>query len=261
MKTGSSDRRPPAPCLGCRSGSGNGKPTSSTCRASSATLSRRPSPAISAASVTGKSPPVATPAAGSLLSEEHRLMLVARVLEIARRVDDEIQLMIRADQPASARGRATSSPLQFVDALLRSGVGLRQSTSRSSGSARRGFGSRRDLLDFSRLIDQWSLLGIPLGSFRARRRPSTIRSRIRSRSRFPWPGSTTGPSRLRPSGSSFPPAAADGQAVGRRRPGRTSTPSPTISPTPASQPEPQAEARPRTGQRFRQDHWKNDEAG
>lgn len=99
------------------------------------------------------------------LSEENRLTLVARTLEVARQVDEEIQLQIRIDQPwgdYQARGQHQLSPLQFVDALLRSGVGL-SAVNLEIGVGYRPCGSAsRDLLDFSRLIDQWSCLGIPL---------------------------------------------------------------------------------------------------
>lgn len=99
------------------------------------------------------------------LNEEQRLGLVARTLEVARQVDDEIQLLIRIDQPwgdYQARGQHRLSPLQFVDALIRSGVGL-SGVNLELGMGYRPRGSApRDLLDFSRLIDHWSQLGVPL---------------------------------------------------------------------------------------------------
>lgn len=99
------------------------------------------------------------------LNEEARLSLAARTLEVARSVDDELQLVITIDQPwgdYQARGQHRLSPMQFVDALVRSGVGLSAvNLELAIGYRPRGTGSR-DLLDFSRLIDQWSLLGIPL---------------------------------------------------------------------------------------------------
>jgi len=99
------------------------------------------------------------------LSEENRLSLVARTLEVARQVDDELKLMVRIDQPwggYQARGQHRLSPLHFVDALIRSGVGLYGvNLEIAVGYSPRG-SSPRDLLDFSRLIDLWSCLGIPL---------------------------------------------------------------------------------------------------
>ena len=99
------------------------------------------------------------------LSEENRLALVARSLEIARQVDEENQLTIRVDRPwgdYQSRGQHRLSPLQFVDALVRSGVGL------SGVNLEIGMGfdsscrTTRDLIDVSRLVDLWSCLGIPL---------------------------------------------------------------------------------------------------
>lgn len=99
------------------------------------------------------------------LSEDNRLPLVARSLEIARQLDDEIMLILRVDQPwggYQARGQHRLSPLQFVDALIRSGVGVSAvNLEIAVGYIPRGSASR-DLLDFSRLIDLWSCLGIPL---------------------------------------------------------------------------------------------------
>jgi len=99
------------------------------------------------------------------LSEEDRLSLVARALEVAKQVDQEIQLIITVDQPwgeYQARGHHRLSPFQFVDALVRSGVGL-SGVNLEVGMGYQPRGSPpRDRLSFSRLIDQWSKLGVPL---------------------------------------------------------------------------------------------------
>ncbi|MEX2285806.1 MAG: endo-1,4-beta-xylanase [Planctomycetaceae bacterium] len=99
------------------------------------------------------------------IGEQDRLALVARTLEAARQVNDEIQLMIRVDQPwggYQARGQHHLSPIQFVDALWRAGVGLSGvNLEIAVGYRPRGSGSR-GLLAFSRLIDRWSVLGVPL---------------------------------------------------------------------------------------------------
>lgn len=105
-------------------------------------------------------------AGGALaLTEENRLTLVAKILEVARQVDQEGQFLIRIDQPwgeYQARGQHKLSPMHFADALIRAGmdvsainleIGVGYSTSASPS---------RDLVDFSRLIDQWSVLGLPL---------------------------------------------------------------------------------------------------
>jgi GH35 family endo-1,4-beta-xylanase len=99
------------------------------------------------------------------LNEESRLGLAARVLEVARQVDDVAQLLIRVDQPwgeYQAHGQHRLSPLQLVDALVRSGVGLAGVNLEIAVSYLPDGTPYRDLLDFSRMIDTWSVLGIPL---------------------------------------------------------------------------------------------------
>lgn len=99
------------------------------------------------------------------LNEEQRLTLVAKALEVARHTDEESQFIVRIDQPwgeYQARGQHKLSPLYFADALIRAGLGLAGLTLEIAvGYTPRG-SSSRDLLDFSRLIDQWSALGLPL---------------------------------------------------------------------------------------------------
>jgi len=99
------------------------------------------------------------------LSEESRLSLLVRVLEVARQVDEEAQLWLRVDQPwgeYQARGQHRLSPLQVVDALLRSGVSLAGvNLEIATGYQPRGT-PYRDQLDFSRLVDSYSVLGVPL---------------------------------------------------------------------------------------------------
>ena len=99
------------------------------------------------------------------LNEENRLTLTARTLEIASQVDEDNQLMVGIDQPwgdYQARGQHQLSPLQFVDALIRSGAPLSGiNLEIAIGYRPRGTASR-DVLDFSRMVDIWSTLGVPL---------------------------------------------------------------------------------------------------
>jgi GH35 family endo-1,4-beta-xylanase len=99
------------------------------------------------------------------LNEENRLTLTARVLDIARQVDEEAQLFIRVDQPwgdYQARGQHRLSPLQLTDALIRSGVGLAGvNLEIACGYLPRG-SALRDLLDVSRMVDSWGVLQVPL---------------------------------------------------------------------------------------------------
>jgi len=99
------------------------------------------------------------------LSEEDRLGLVARALDVVRQVDDEIQVLIQIDQPwgeYQSRGMHRLSPLQFVDALLRSGIGLSAVNLEVAVGFRPRGSSPRDLVDLSRMLDNWAALGIPL---------------------------------------------------------------------------------------------------
>ena len=77
----------------------------------------------------------------------------------------EGQFLIRIDQPwgeYQARGQHKLSPMHFADALVRAGLGLSAiNLEIGVGYSPRGTPSR-DLLDFSRMIDQWSAFGLPL---------------------------------------------------------------------------------------------------
>ena len=99
------------------------------------------------------------------LSEEVRLTLTARILDVARQVDEEAQLVLRVDQPwgdYQARGQNRLSPLQIVDALVRSGVGLSGVNLELAMGFKQFGSSYRDLLECSRLIDAWTMLDVPI---------------------------------------------------------------------------------------------------
>jgi len=99
------------------------------------------------------------------MGEENRLALAARTLEAATRTDSDSQFFIRVDQPWSeyqARGQHRLSAFQFVDALIRSNIGL-QGVNLEIALGYRPRGSMmRDLLGMSRMIDSWSQLGVQL---------------------------------------------------------------------------------------------------
>ncbi|WP_197453325.1 endo-1,4-beta-xylanase [Caulifigura coniformis] len=99
------------------------------------------------------------------LSEDHRLAIVARVLETASRTHSDGQFFIRVDQPwgeYQARGQHRLSPLQFVDALLRSNLGLTGVNLEIAMGYQPAGSLSRDLFSISRLIDLWSQLGVQL---------------------------------------------------------------------------------------------------
>lgn len=99
------------------------------------------------------------------LSEEDKLRLAVRSIEIARQLDPETPLLIRFDQPWAEhlhRSRLDFSPLHFADALARSGLGLGGIDLELNVGYHPGGSARRDLLAVNRLIDHWSGLELPL---------------------------------------------------------------------------------------------------
>jgi hypothetical protein len=97
--------------------------------------------------------------------EEERLRLAVLTIESIRRVDPRSPVVLSIDQPWGAfmsREDYDLSPLHFADALVRadlglSGVGL----SINAGYAPDGT-EPRDLIEFTRQLDRWSTLGLPL---------------------------------------------------------------------------------------------------
>jgi hypothetical protein len=99
------------------------------------------------------------------LSEDHRLAIVARILETASRTHSDGQFFIRVDQPwgeYQARGQHRLAPIQFVDALLRSNLGLSGVNLEIAMGYQPAGSLNRDLFSLSRLIDLWSQLGVQL---------------------------------------------------------------------------------------------------
>lgn len=102
---------------------------------------------------------------GLNLSDDDRLRLAARLFEAAAQVDPEIELVLGIAQPWGdymADEEQTISPLSFADDLVRAGSRI----SAIELELRNGSGPRgslpRDLLDTSRLLDLFGVLGLPL---------------------------------------------------------------------------------------------------
>ncbi|HWL07069.1 MAG TPA: endo-1,4-beta-xylanase [Planctomicrobium sp.] len=99
------------------------------------------------------------------LKEDHCLALVARSLDAARRTDSDAQFFVRVDCPWGEylrQGNHRLSPLQFVDALVRSNIGLSGVTlDLNVGYSPEGC-YVRDMLAISKLIDFWSMLQIQI---------------------------------------------------------------------------------------------------
>ena len=99
------------------------------------------------------------------LSEEQRLTLVARVLDAAQKADDDSHAFIRVNHPWGEYQRTGGyrlSPLQFVDALARSNLGLEGITLELNLVDPQSLTATRSLSDISRMIDTWSILGLPI---------------------------------------------------------------------------------------------------
>lgn len=99
------------------------------------------------------------------LSEEQRLNLIARAIEAAQQVDEQIQISIRVVQPWGEYLNNTSNrlaPIQFVDTLRRSGVRLSEVNLDLRFGTKALDSLQRDPMSISQLLDHWSLLQVPL---------------------------------------------------------------------------------------------------
>jgi hypothetical protein len=105
---------------------------------------------------------------GLALSEEDCLRLTARAVDAAHRTDPHTPVVVRFDQPwAEYMGRSGHelSPLHFADALVRAGISLGGIGLELNLGYYPCGSSLRDRLELNRLIDLWSLLGLPLHVF------------------------------------------------------------------------------------------------
>jgi len=99
------------------------------------------------------------------LSEEHRLAMVAKTLETAIRTDSDSQFFIRIQQPWGGyqrNGNHQLSPFQFVDALVRSNIGLTGISLDINVGYHNPGCLPRDMLTISKLIDWWSMLSVQI---------------------------------------------------------------------------------------------------
>ncbi len=99
------------------------------------------------------------------LGEDELLGLTYRLVESARQVDPGLEYVIGVSQPWGeymAQSDRTHSPFIFADTLIRSGLNLAAlDIEIVMGVTPRG-SYCRDLLEASRLIDMYALLGVPL---------------------------------------------------------------------------------------------------
>lgn len=102
---------------------------------------------------------------GLKLNEEQRLRLTVRAIETCRRVDPDADCVIRIDQPWAEYMTANEwelSPIHFADALARAELGLTGVNLEINAGYQPGGSALRDQLEFSRLLDLWGYLGLPL---------------------------------------------------------------------------------------------------
>jgi hypothetical protein len=99
------------------------------------------------------------------LSEDNLMELTFRLVEAARNVDPTVEVVIGITQPWGeymAVADRTYSPFIFADNLIRTGLNL-SGLNLELVMGARGRGSYcRDLLESSRLLDLYALLGVPL---------------------------------------------------------------------------------------------------
>lgn len=99
------------------------------------------------------------------LEEEQRLHLVAQALDVVRQIDPRTPVVVSFDQPWAeylSQQDEDLAPLHYADALVRadlgvSGFGLEINTGYHPGGC-----SQRATFELGRLLDQWSIWGLPL---------------------------------------------------------------------------------------------------
>jgi len=99
------------------------------------------------------------------LTEEERIRLVAGAVELVRQADRESPVLVSFDQPWGEylnRRAMDFPPLHFADALVRANLGVSGLVLEMNVGYYPGGTLARDPLEFSRLLDYWSLLGVPL---------------------------------------------------------------------------------------------------
>lgn len=99
------------------------------------------------------------------LSEEQRLQVAVRAITTVRELDPQTPLIITFDQPWAeylASERLDLAPLHFADALVRADLGLSGLGLEINVGYHPGATIHRSPLAYSRLIDIWSLLELPI---------------------------------------------------------------------------------------------------
>jgi hypothetical protein len=104
------------------------------------------------------------------LSEEEQIRITARAIQVARQTDPSAQLSIGIDRPWAewmSSSHFQLGPLHLCDYLLRSDLGLTSVGIEIAPGFTSPGSHLRDLFEFSRLLDLYSLLNVPLHLFMA----------------------------------------------------------------------------------------------
>ncbi|MDY0167289.1 MAG: hypothetical protein RBS80_12145 [Thermoguttaceae bacterium] len=99
------------------------------------------------------------------LSEQDKLRLTARSVELVRQLDPEVPAAISLDQPWAeymSRHDADFPPLHFADTLIRAGLNISGLVLEMNLGASPGGTLPRSPLELSRQLDAWGALGLPL---------------------------------------------------------------------------------------------------
>jgi len=99
------------------------------------------------------------------LEEEQRLHLVAQALDVVRQIDPRTPTVVSFDQPWAeylAHQNEDLAPLHYADALVRADLGISGfGLEINAGYYPNGSGHRATF-ELGRLLDQWSIWGLPL---------------------------------------------------------------------------------------------------
>ncbi|MCG8449902.1 MAG: endo-1,4-beta-xylanase [Pirellulales bacterium] len=99
------------------------------------------------------------------LEEEQRLHLVAKALELVQQIDSRTPTVVSFDQPWAeylAHQDDDLAPLHYADALVRADLGVSGFGLEINAGFHPGGSSHRPTFELGRMLDQWSVWGLPL---------------------------------------------------------------------------------------------------
>ena len=99
------------------------------------------------------------------LEEEQRLHLVANALDLVRRLDPRTPTVVSFDQPWGeylANHEEDLAPTHYADALVRADLGISGFALEVNAGYEPGGSFHRPTIEWGKLLDQWSMWGLPL---------------------------------------------------------------------------------------------------